>query len=262
LAGADPIRSCAQHGPHGSEISDSTGGFYFQLAAMTVDDFESFDGGAAGFAETRGCLDEIRTALIHETASELDLSGIQQSSFDNHLADLIHAGGFDRADDLPQFGLNFRSLAALESTNVHEHVDFVGSVAKRLLRFRELCAGGIRAERKAYDRTDFHGSAGQCIAAERHVTRIHANREETPFSGFSAQRPDTGFGGILLQIGVVEFTSEFVFRDQRCVANRCAESVSLTSFCNTDNILRRDNRAFVGRTGTITERFAWCPIAG
>lgn len=229
---------------------------------MTVDRFDSFDGGAAGFAETRGCLDEIRTALIHETASKLDLSGIQQSCFDNHLADLIHASRFDGADDLPEFGLNFRSLAALESANVHDHVNLVGSVAKRLLRFRELCAGGIRAERKANDRADFHGGAGQCIAAERHVTRIYANREETAFRRFSAQQPDAGFGGILLQISVVEFTSEFAFRDQRCVANRCAESVSLTSFCNTDNILRRDNRPFLGRMGTITaEHFAWRPIA-
>ena len=222
MAGADPIRSCAQHGQYGSEISDSTGGFYFQLAAMTVDDFESFNGGAASFAGTSGCLDEIRTALIHETANEPDLSGIQQSCFDNHFADLIRAGRFDRADDLQQFGLNFRSLAALESANVHDHVDLVGSVAKRLLCFPELCAGGIRAERKANDRADFHGSASQCIAAKRHVTRIHANREETAFSRFPAQQPDAGFGGIRLQIGVVEFTSEFVFRDQRCVANRCA----------------------------------------
>ena len=223
LAGADPIRSCAQHGQHGIEVPDSTGGFYFQLAAMTVDDFESFDGGATSFAETRGRLDEIRTALIHETASEFDLSGIQQSCFGDHFADLIRAGRFDCADDPLQFALDFPSLAALESADIHDHVDLVGSVAKRLLRFRELCAGGICAERKANDRADFYGSARQYIAAERHVTRIHANREKTAFSRFSAQEPDAGFSGILLEIGVVEFTSEFVFRDQLSVANRYVE---------------------------------------
>ena len=91
---------------------------------MAIHYLHSFDGGAASFAEARRRLDEIRAALIHDLAGEFDLRGIQQP------------GLLDTARDLLQLGFNFRNVATLEKTNIHDDVDLVGSVAKRFFCFR------------------------------------------------------------------------------------------------------------------------------
>ena len=44
---------------------------------MAIHYLHSFDGGAASLAETRGRLDEIRTAVIHDLAGEFNFRGVQ-----------------------------------------------------------------------------------------------------------------------------------------------------------------------------------------
>jgi len=58
-------------------IPDSAGGFYLQPASIAIHYLHSFDGGAASLAETGGCLNKIRTAVIHKFAGEFDFRGIQ-----------------------------------------------------------------------------------------------------------------------------------------------------------------------------------------
>jgi hypothetical protein len=103
---------------------------------MAIHYLHSFDGGTASLAEARGRLDEIRTAVIHNFAGEFDFRGIQQPGLNDHFTDPVNAGRLDAARDFLQFRFNFRNFATFEKTNIHDNVDFVGSVTKRFFCFR------------------------------------------------------------------------------------------------------------------------------